>query len=110
MGEGGTERAEDYTFFYGAENEDRQLGTGFFVHKTIISAVGRVEFVSDGMSYIILRGHWCNIIVLIVYAPCEDESDDVQDSFYDELGRAFYQFPMYNVKILLCDFNAEASR
>jgi exonuclease III len=27
---GGTERAEDYTFFYGAGNEDHQLGTVFF--------------------------------------------------------------------------------
>jgi hypothetical protein len=26
MGQGGTERAEDYTFFYGAGNEDHQLG------------------------------------------------------------------------------------
>jgi exonuclease III len=26
---GGTERAEDYTFFYRAGNEDHQLGTGF---------------------------------------------------------------------------------
>jgi hypothetical protein len=26
---GGTERAEDYTFFYGAGTEDHQLGTDF---------------------------------------------------------------------------------
>jgi hypothetical protein len=29
------------------------------VHKRIISAVKRVEFVSDRMSYIILSGRWC---------------------------------------------------
>jgi exonuclease III len=51
---GGTERAEDYTFFYGQGNGDHQLGTGFFVHKRIISSFRRVEFVSDRMSYIIL--------------------------------------------------------
>jgi hypothetical protein len=26
---GGSERAEDYTLFYGAGNEDHQLGTGY---------------------------------------------------------------------------------
>jgi hypothetical protein len=46
----------------------------------IISAVRREEFVSDRMSYIILRGRWCNIVVLNVHAPCEDKSDDVKDS------------------------------
>jgi hypothetical protein len=30
-----------------------------FVHKSI-SAVKRVEFVSDRLSYIILRGLWCH--------------------------------------------------
>jgi hypothetical protein len=37
--------------------------------KRIISAVKWVESVSDRMSYIILRGRWCHIIVLNVYAP-----------------------------------------
>jgi hypothetical protein len=39
------------------------------VHKRIISAVKRVEIVSDRVSYIILRGRWCHITVLNVHAP-----------------------------------------
>jgi hypothetical protein len=62
------------------------------------------------MSYIILRGRWCNIIVLNVHAPCEDKGGDVKDSFYEELGRLFDQFPRYDMKILLGDFNAKAGR
>jgi hypothetical protein len=44
------------------------LGIGFCVHKRIVSALKKVEFVSDRMSYIILRGHWFHIIFLNVHA------------------------------------------
>jgi exonuclease III len=107
---GGTERAEDYTFFYGQGNGDRQLRTGFFVHKRIVSAVRRVEFISDRMLYILLRGRWSNIVVLNVHATCEDKGGDEKDSYYEELGRVFDQFRRYNTKIILDDFKAQVCR
>jgi exonuclease III len=78
----GTVPAGEYTFFYRKGNENHELGTGFFVHERIISAFKRVEFVSERMSYIILRGCWFHIIVLNVHAPREHKINDVKDSFY----------------------------
>jgi hypothetical protein len=46
-------------------NENHALSTGFLVQKRIISAVKRVEIDSDRMSYIILRGCWCDIVLNI---------------------------------------------
>ena len=47
----------------------------FFVHQKIASAVKRVEFVIDRVSYIVLRGRWFNIIVLNVHAPSDGSKD-----------------------------------
>ena len=60
--------------------------------------------------HIVLRGRWCNIIVLNVHAPSEEKSDDSKDSFYEELEQVFDHFPKYLMKILLGDFNAKVER
>jgi endonuclease/exonuclease/phosphatase family metal-dependent hydrolase len=62
------------------------------------------------MTYIILRDRWCHIIVLNVRAPTEDKTDDVKDSFYEELEHVFDKFPKYHIKILLGDFNTKVGR
>jgi hypothetical protein len=53
---GGTEPAGINIFCYRKGNEIHELRTVYFVYTGIISAVKRVEFISDRMSYIILRG------------------------------------------------------
>jgi hypothetical protein len=45
-----------------------------------------------------------------VHAACEDKWVYVKDSIYEELGRAFDQFPRYDIKILLGDCRANVGR
>jgi hypothetical protein len=52
-------------FLYRKRNDNHELGIA-----------KRVEFVSDKMPYIILRGCWYHVIVLSIHAPI-----DVEDSF-----------------------------
>ena len=100
-------RTRDYTFFYGKRNENYPVGAGVLVNQGIVSAGKRVMFVSDRMSYIVLRGQWCNIIVLNAHALTEERSDHIKHSFYEELDQVFDHFPKYAMKILLGDFNAK---
>jgi hypothetical protein len=58
------------------------------------------------MSYIKLRGRWCDISILNVHVPTED----MKDSFYEKLERVFDKFPECHMKILLGDFNAKVGR
>jgi hypothetical protein len=69
------------------------------VQKRKISAVKRVEFVSDMISCIILIGRWCHIIVLNIHVRTDDKTDDMRDSFYEGLERMFDKLPKYHMKI-----------
>jgi hypothetical protein len=64
-----------------------------------MSTIKRVEFVSDRMSYVILRSRWCKINVLNVQAQTEDKIDDIKDRIYEELEQVFDKFPKYHIKI-----------
>jgi hypothetical protein len=85
-------------FLYGKRNYE--LGAGFSMYKRIISAIMRAESVNEIKSNIILRDRRCHIIVLNMYVPIEDKTDDVQASFYEEVECVFNKFLKYHMKIL----------
>ena len=60
-----------YLFSMGKEKKIISWGQNFFVHHRIVSAVKTVELAIG--CYIALRGRWCNIIVMNVYAPSEEK-------------------------------------
>ena len=54
-----------------------------------MSALKTIDFASYRVSYIVLRGRWCNIIFMTVHAPSEKKSDDSKDSFYEDRAGFF---------------------
>jgi 23S rRNA C2498 (ribose-2'-O)-methylase RlmM len=52
-----------------------------------------------------LRGCWCDDIVLNVHLPTEDKSDDTKDSLYEWLEQAFDHFFEHHIKIQFGDFS-----
>jgi hypothetical protein len=62
------------------------------------------------MSYIILRGCWCHIIIQNNHAPTEDKIDDMKAGFHKVSEQVFDKFPKNHMKTLLDDFNAKVGR
>jgi len=85
----GTLIAEDYTFSLEKGNENHKFGTGYF--STRQNSI-RLEFISDRMSSIVLRGRCCDITVPNAHAPTEEKSDKANGIFYEELQLVFPPF------------------
>ena len=85
---GGTVRPVDYVFSMEKGLKSWNLSR-MFVHHRLVSTVKRVEIVSDRMLYIVLRGRWCNNIVMNVPAPSEEKNDYSKDSSYEEVSIIF---------------------
>jgi hypothetical protein len=81
VGKWGHTKSRGLKLFIRRSKGKTSIGNRIFVHHRILSAVKRVRFVSDRMRYIVLRGRWCNIILINVNATSEEKSEDSKESF-----------------------------
>jgi hypothetical protein len=64
---------EDTTVFYGKCNDQRQFGTGFAVHKSLIPAIKDFRYVNPRISILTLTTQWLDISFVNLHAPTEDK-------------------------------------
>jgi hypothetical protein len=53
------------------------------------SAIKMAEYLNDRLLHVILRDHWCYTVPK-ANAITENKSDDIKDSFYEEMEDVFY--------------------
>jgi len=66
-----------------------------------------VEFVSDGLSYIVTRGRWCTVIFSMCMHQMRRKVKIEKTNFYEELVQVLNQFCKYHTKILLVKLDAK---
>ncbi|PSN48471.1 hypothetical protein C0J52_11717 [Blattella germanica] len=77
----GSQESGKFTLYYGGATKP-EFGTGFIVRRSILSAI---KFVSDRISYIILKGKRHDFIIVNAYGPTEASDNTIKDKFYEEL-------------------------
>jgi hypothetical protein len=92
------------------ENEMKIINLELLAHQRILSVVDSIQLVSNMTSHTVLRGHWCDNIVLKTHPSTKDKSDNSKHSSYEELEQVFKHLTKYNMKILLGNFNVKLGR
>jgi hypothetical protein len=60
----------------------------FFIHKGLGLEIQRMEFVEDRISFTILKGCWCNNVILNILVPVRNKCNDPND---------------FNMRLLCCN-------
>ncbi|XP_063904733.1 craniofacial development protein 2-like [Zophobas morio] len=86
--------------------DNRELGTGFMVKKSLKGAVITFKPISERMSYIRLRSKYRKISLLNIHAPTEEKDLEVKTEYYKELEREYVKIPKHDIKMVIGDANA----
>uniref|UniRef100_A0A1B0CKX3 Reverse transcriptase domain-containing protein n=2 Tax=Lutzomyia longipalpis TaxID=7200 RepID=A0A1B0CKX3_LUTLO len=108
--ETGVLKRKDATIYCSGTPGKRERGVGFIVSSKLASQVIRFTPVSDRICHLRMRGKFRNLSLVSVYAPTEEYQDSDKEEFYESLTRVYDSLPLYDLKIILGDFNAQVGK
>jgi exonuclease III len=106
----GTVNIQETTILYGKCNEQRQFGTGFAVHKSLIPNIREFKDINPRISVLTMKAQFFDITFINVHAPSEDKSQEEKDDFYDCVDSTLNALPQYRIRIVLGDLNAKIGK
>jgi len=106
----GTMNINDTIMFYSNYTDQRQLGTGFAVHKDIVPLVKEFKDINPRISMLTIETQWFNVCFINVHAPTEDKSQEEKEMFYEDLESILDSIPSNRIQIVLGDLNAKVGK
>jgi len=106
----GTADIQETTILYGKCDEQRQFGTGFAVHKSLIPNIREFKDINPRISVLTMKAQFFDITFINVHAPSKDKSQEEKDDFYDCVDSTLNALPQYRIRIVLGNLNVKIGK
>uniref|UniRef100_W6NF69 Endonuclease exonuclease phosphatase domain containing protein n=1 Tax=Haemonchus contortus TaxID=6289 RepID=W6NF69_HAECO len=106
----GCMRSDGKTILFSGLEERHERGVGIVLSKRAAEALVGWRPVSERIITARFVTRHTRITVVQVYAPTEDTSEELKDSFYEQLQDIVDDVPRRDLKLIIGDFNAKLSQ
>lgn len=96
--------------FFNSGAEDRMLGTGFVISKSLKRSIIDFTPISNRICKLRIRSKYRKISIINVHCLTEDKDIEEKEKFYEDIEKIYNDIPRYDVKMVMGDFNAKLGK
>ena len=105
---GKIEKEGHHLFYSGGDKHEH--GVGVLIHKKHVRAVMGYWPISDRVIVVKMEGRPFNVVLIQVYAPTTQHSDEEIERFYADVEKGLKQVKSTDIVITMGDFNAKVGK
>src|SRR2546425_1286432 len=102
-----SEGGDKYKVFFSG-GKHRRRGVGVILREEVVKSVMMCEPISDRIMVMRLKMAPINVLLVQIYAPCEDEKEEEKERFYERLDQVIGEYKKgRKCLIVMGDFNGK---